>query len=184
MSLKTPWSHSQNNDPIAKGHSWELGAYIPLNFTQCFTLFFKWYGFWIPSHLCTVQGLSAPADPACVMSGLSSSWHCIGITYPFANSSNSQSYLCIGRTLGQQFPRETLSSFHPLHSPPLAKQKSHPALLGSRTANQRRAWWDSSMMHAGEMFVRWKLWKHDMLVFPSTRLALNMTNVFLHMGSY
>lgn len=38
------------------------------------------------------------------------------------------------------------------------------------------------MMHAAGMFVRWKLWKHDCLFFPSTRLALIMTNVFLAYG--
>lgn len=115
------------------------------------------------SHLSTVQRLSAPAASACVVSGLSSSWHCVGITYPFANSSNSQSYLCIGRTLGRQFPSETLSSFHP--AAPLVS-----ILPGLDVTPPITGESDSSLMHAAaaaaEMFVRWKLWKHACLFFP------------------
>lgn len=50
---------------------------------------FKRHGCWIHSHPSTVWGLSAPAASACVMSGPSSSWHSVGITYSLANSSNS-----------------------------------------------------------------------------------------------
>ncbi len=95
--------------------------------------------------------LSAPA--ACVMSGLSSSSHCVGITYPFGNSSNSQSYLCIERTLGRQFPSETLSPFQPLCSLPLAEQ-SHPGRL------------DVTAPITGESDTSPMLWKHGCLFFP------------------
>lgn len=93
-----------------------------------------------------------------VVSGLSSSWHCAGITYRFANSSNSQSYLCIGD-----------GSFQWKHTLPLAlsllvsigRALSHPDLQDVTAPITGRS--DG----AADVFVRWRLWKHACFSLPS-----------------
>lgn len=113
---------------------------------------------WLPNALPSIYSVgficTSCLRPCYVMLGPSSSWHCVGITHRFANSSNSQSYLCIGRTLGRQF-----SKWNTLFL--------SPALLGlPARLSQRRSQGEWQLAEAcREMFVREKLWKHDCLFF-------------------
>lgn len=97
--------------------------------------------------------------PCYVRLGPSSSWHRVGITHRFANSSNSQSYLCIGRTLGRQFSKWNTLFLSPALL--ISARFACPTVTALITGGE----WQLAEA-CREMFVREKLWKHDCLFFP------------------